>query len=196
MSSLLAILAVFLAAMAVVSGDICSTSASAPSNYGTPPYPLQPRLDQFPKTIANADVTLFGFLEIQDGCTLKISQFTYYPVLPQTYLYGTKGSKPDDPNANGFKVSKTLVNGANNFSQIFKLDANKALTDFDVVKLFDEKYNIVVGVFDLTGKTVGGGNNASTNAKASNNSNNPQSISTATYIVLLLGILTIVSAFL
>ncbi|KAI9222829.1 hypothetical protein BC828DRAFT_377424 [Blastocladiella britannica] len=168
------------AALALLIVALLASLASAcdPSSYPsaiavTKPYPIVPSVSTIQGN-TNAVINLSGFAQVLNGCTISLVNFTYYPDLGNTVLYGVKG---DPSNTNAFQISKTVVAGSTGVvPQSFPIDfAGHSLNDFNVIKLFSLSTQTVIGYsvlynVDANGKSSAA--NTTTNANASPNTIN------------------------
>ncbi|KAL7749841.1 hypothetical protein RI367_004717 [Sorochytrium milnesiophthora] len=108
---------------------------------------IQPVTTQV-ESLGSATIQLFGYVDYANGCTIILRGFKYYPALLSTKLYGVKGN-----GTNGFPVSSGQILGADGSLDLpFTLDQGKNLSDFNVLRLFSEQSQVVVGeakLYDL-----------------------------------------------
>ncbi|KAI9178974.1 hypothetical protein H9P43_005636 [Blastocladiella emersonii ATCC 22665] len=143
---LVATVAVMALAAASASAAVCDPSKVPAAFAAKHPVAIQPVITQFGDR-SDIKAQVFGFLDYQDGCNLVLKNFTYYPDLGQTVMYGVKGEVND---TNAFPISTVPVTTSDGtIPRVFKLDSGKSMDDFNHIKIFSLQSNTVVATATL-----------------------------------------------
>lgn len=107
-------------------------------------------LTQSAKVFNNQTFTVGGTVEITDGCSFVVRNFTYSPEFPGTAWYGRRGNN----GASGIRVAQEAVTGNNGtdsgtFNMVATVGAESSFNDFDTFVLFvpTSNYELAIAQF-------------------------------------------------
>ena len=91
-----------------------------------------------PTSASESDqVQVSGVFSIQDGCTFRITNFTFFPAQISTYFYGSMDL--EDKKGQGRRLSEYAIGGYFLFPEAsFSLSQDRSFTDFRFIKIYSE----------------------------------------------------------
>lgn len=127
MKHFIATLTTLLLAVPYVAAEVCDITETLPTNKNMAFVTVQPN---FPKGVTR---TVKGNVQLVDGCTFRVSDFTISPPGLDTYFYGIPKGQPIEEDSNGNKKLKLIprivaakLGSYNGQDATFKLDNSPA----------------------------------------------------------------------
>lgn len=99
-----------------------------------------------------AKYSISGTVEVIDGCSFTIKEFTFYPPALETYFYGSSSLETSD----GFRIVQDQVAAVNGLDRNFTLSGltspqTHSWSEFRVLKMFSEVDNSLLAYAVLAG---------------------------------------------